>query len=232
MHILVVQNFDGAGLGQIATALDVAGARVDVRHAHRGDELPASADGHDGLIVLGGVQNALADQDHPYLPDLCGLMRAFADSDRAVLGVCLGSQLLARAYGAENIIGGASEFGWRMIELTEEGREDPLFSRLPGNFPSFQWHDDSFVLPRGGTRLAGNLVAHNQAFRIRRAAYGIQFHFEADMALVEEWSGTFAAHLAERQPDWTRRHPIEAEKYGPFADSVGLAIAHAWARLV
>ncbi|TKT74120.1 type 1 glutamine amidotransferase [Aquamicrobium sp. LC103] len=228
MQVLVVQNYDGTGLGQLSTALDEADAEVEFVRAHKGEALPDSPDGHDALIVLGGGQNARADEEYPYLPKLCRLMRAFGDADRSVLGICLGSQLLARAYGAENIIGGAREFSWREVLLTEDGVADPIFAGVPEAFPIFEWHDDTFVLPRGATRLAGNLNTHNQAFRVRRAAYGIQFHFEADRELVEQWSSDFAALLKDREPDWPERMPAEAERFGPAADAAGLAIARAW----
>jgi GMP synthase-like glutamine amidotransferase len=228
MRVLVIQNFAGTGLGQLRRALDEAGASIEIVRADDGDALPDAAGGHDALIVLGGGQNALADAAHPWFPQLLSLMRGFVDDKRSVLGVCLGGQLLARAYGAENIIGGASEFGWQTVELNEDGTADPLFSGVPGEFRIFQWHDDTFILPRGGLRLAGSRAVHNQAFRIGRAGYGIQFHFEADRALVEEWNGTFAEWLAERQPDWPERHPAEAARHGPQADAVGLAIARNW----
>jgi GMP synthase-like glutamine amidotransferase len=232
MRLLVIQNFDGTGLGQIGTAIEEKGGIVDLRQAHRGDALPEETGDHDGLIVLGGGQNALADEEYPYLPRLCQLMRSFADEGRAVLGVCLGSQLLARAYGAENLIGVASEFAWRPVDLTEDGAADPLFAGVPERFPIFHWHDDTFVLPRGGVRLAGNLTTHNQAFRLRRAAYGIQFHFEADRALIVQWNATFADYLQDRQPGWLERHRDEAERHGAAADAVGLTIARNWLELV
>lgn len=232
MHVLTVQNFEGTGLGQIATALDEKAASVTIVRAYGGEALPQSADGYDGLVVLGGGQNALDDAAAPWFPELLELMRSFVDSGRATLGVCLGSQLLARAYGADNLIGTANEFGWHAVELTEEGREDPVLSGLPDRFPIFQWHNDTFTLPRRGERLAGNFTAHNQAFRIGRAGYGMQFHFEADRTLVREWNETFAEELAVRQPDWRDRHEAEAARHGPAADAAGLAIARAWAALI
>lgn len=228
MNVLVVQNYDNTGLGQIERALREADVRIEHVAAHLGDPIPANPDGHDALIVLGGGQNARDDEAHPYLPALCGLMRDFADSDRPVLGICLGAQLLARAFGAENLIGAAPEFGWREVELTREGMDDPVLGGLPPAFPIFQWHDDTFTLPRGATRLAGNAAAHNQAFRVRRAAYGIQFHFEADRPLVARWNEDFAEYLADRQPQWRDIYAWEAAKHGPAADAVGLAIARAW----
>ena len=228
MRVLVVQNYAGTGLGQVGVALAEAGARIDLVRADLGEALPEGPKGHDALIVLGGGQSALADEQSPWLPQLCGLMRTFGDSGRSVLGICLGSQLLARAYGGANVIGGATEFGWHEVELTPEGAQDPVLAPLPSSFRSFQWHDDTFVLPRGASRLAGSLAVHNQAFRIGRAAYGFQFHFEADRPLVAGWSDLFADWLAERQPGWGERHPADAARFGGEADAAGLAIARGW----
>lgn len=230
MRILAIQNFMGTGLGQIGVALDEVGANVEFVRAQLGDTLPATPDGYDGMVVLGGGQNALADDKSPWLPQLCQLMRAFDDAGRSVLGVCLGSQLLARAYGGENIIGGAREFGWQEIELTKEGMEDPVFAGLPPVFRSFQWHDDTFTLPQGSIHLARSARVANQAFRIGRATYGFQFHFEAHQQMVTAWNETFADWLAEAQPDWNERHPVEAARYGARADEDGLMIARNWVR--
>ena len=232
MRVLVVQNFANTDLGQVGVALAEADATVELVRADLGDALPDGPHGHDGLVVLGGGQNAVADDVSPWLPRLCGLMRDFADSGRSVLGICLGGQLLARAHGGENIIGGASEFGWQEVELTPEGAQDPVFADLPRRFRSFQWHDDTFILPRGASRLAGSLAVHNQAFRIGRAAYGFQFHFEADRPLVERWSDIFADWLAERQPGWAERHRRDAAAFGAQADDAGLAIARGWVRTI
>jgi GMP synthase-like glutamine amidotransferase len=228
MRVLVVQNYDNTGLGQIGTALREAGAEIDTRNAHLGEELPLGANGHDALVVLGGGQNALADEEYQYIPALLGLMRDFESRDRAVLGICLGSQLLARAYGAENLIGTAPEFGWHPVSLTQEAASDTVLAGLPPEFPIFQWHDDTFTLPPGATRLASNAAVANQAFRIGRAAYGFQFHFEADRSLVRHWNAAFAGYIADRQPDWPMRFDAEAERHGPQADAAGLALARAW----
>jgi GMP synthase-like glutamine amidotransferase len=228
MRVLVVQNFEDEGLGQLGTALAEVDAELDLRRPYRGESLPQDASGHDALIVLGGGQNALDDAACPYFPALLALMRDFGDSGRAVLGVCLGSQLLARAYGAKNLLGAAPEFGWRKVSRTEEGTADPVLGVAPEDFPIFQWHDDTFTLPPGAVHLARNDAAGNQAFRVGRAAYGIQFHFEADRSQVSRWNVAFADILAELQPGWAGRYESEAARHGPVADAVGLAIARAW----
>jgi GMP synthase-like glutamine amidotransferase len=227
-RVLIVHNFDKTGLGNVGIALDEAGAKADTVMAHHGAELPAGAGGHDALIVLGGGQNALDDENYPHFPRLLDLIRDFERRDRAVLGICLGSQLMARAFGGENRIGGATEFGWQSVSLTEEGKADPVLGALPATFPIFQWHDDTFVLPANASHLASSAAAMNQAFRYGRAAYGFQFHFEANRDLVTRWNSDFSDWLSEHRPDWPSRHDSEAAALGPAADAAGLALARAW----
>jgi GMP synthase-like glutamine amidotransferase len=228
LRVLVVHNYDNTGLGQVGAALAEAGAEIDVRRAHLGETLPDSADDHDAAVVLGGGQNALADDDYPYFPRLLDLVRDFERQDRAVLGICLGSQIIARAFGGRNQIGGASEFGWHPISLTRAGQDDAVLGVLPPAFPIFQWHDDTFSLPGRAEHLASNAVAENQAFRVGRATYGIQFHFEADRPLLRQWNIAFAPSIAERHPDWPGRFETEAALHGPDADAAGQTIARAW----
>lgn len=232
MRVLVVENMENAHLGQVGTALAERQAEIDLRRPFAGDALPPEPSGYDGLVVLGGDQTALDDHTHPYMPELAGLMRRFAESDRAVLGICLGSQLLARGFGAENILGAKLEFGWCDVALTGEGAADPFLSAVPEEFSIFQWHSDTFSLPEGAVRLATNAATANQAFRIGRAAYGTQFHFEANSALVKEWNGIFEAQINAMDPDWIERFPEHAARHAATADEAGLALARAWVALI
>jgi GMP synthase-like glutamine amidotransferase len=230
-RVLVIQNYEGTGLGQLGDALAERGIEADIRRAYAGEAFPDTLE-HDGLIILGGGQNALDDEGSPYFPRLLKLAKEAAHAGRAVLGICLGAQLLARALGSENLVGKTSEFGWCAVRLTPEGGEDPVLGKLPGEFPIFEWHDDTFILPRGASRLAGNDATHNQAFRFGKAAYGIQFHFEADRELVREWSSAFADVIERRQPGWEARHESEAKRLGVQADEAGRIISHAWIDLL
>jgi GMP synthase-like glutamine amidotransferase len=228
MRVLIVYNFEGCKLGLVGTALNEVDAQIDLVRAHLGEPLPDGPEDHDAIVVLGGVQDALDDATCAWMPHLSSLMRSFVETDRSVLGVCLGSQLLARAYGGHNIIGGASEFGWRQVDLTPEGISDPVFSGTAPSFPIFQWHDDTFTLPRRAVRLASSVDVQNQAFRIGRAGYAMQFHFEADCSVVSAWNLEFSSWLAENRPGWTERHAIEAGSLGATADATGIDIARNW----
>ncbi|WP_421592246.1 type 1 glutamine amidotransferase [Shinella sp. M27] len=228
MRVLVVENDRVTLLGQIGIALEEVGAELDICRPHAGDAIPADETGHDAIVVMGGPQNARDDENHAYLPDLAALMRRFGDADKSVLGVCLGSQLLARAYGAENLIGTHPEFGWCQVALTKDGAGDPVLSAAAGSFPIFEWHSDSFTLPEGAVRLAGNAAAENQAFRLGRAIYGTQFHFEASRPVVEAWVETFPDLIRTTAPEWYAHRDALAAEHGPAADATGLALARAW----
>ena len=128
MRVLVVENDSVTALGQVETALREAGAEIVLCRPHAGEALPAGEVSHDALVVMGGSQSAIDDEKHPYLPDLAALMRRYGDAGKSVLGVCLGSQLLARGYGATNLIGAAAEFGWCDVHRTDEELTDPLLA--------------------------------------------------------------------------------------------------------
>lgn len=232
MRVAVIENMRNTGLGALAAALDEAGAEIEWFRPWQNGILPTGISGHDALVVLGGEQSALDDETHPYLPELVRLARRFGDADKAVLGICLGSQILARAYGADNLLGTAREFGWHSIGVTSEGRADPLLSGLGGEFTIFEWHADTFSLPEGAVCLASSLVAANQAFRIGRAVYATQFHFEADIAVVEEWKADFPDTIERIAPGWLENYAELARRHAGAADTAGLAIARAWVSLI
>ncbi len=228
MRVLVIENYPKTPLGLVGEALAEAGAERRVVRTHAGEALPESPEGFDALIMLGGAQDALDDENHPYLKDEAALARTFGEADKGVLGICLGAQILARGYGAKNILGRPIEFGWHEVRATEAGRADPLLSEMGEAASIFHWHVDTFTLPPGAVHLATSAMTPMQAFRLGRAVYGIQFHFEAGTELVSSWTRDFAAEIADYAPDWFDRHPEEARRHGPIADATGRALARAW----
>ncbi len=227
MRVAVVENTRISHHGQIGVALHEAAALVDTYRPYLGQPLP-QAGAHDALIVFGGEQSALDDASHPYLPALADLMRDAGASGRAVLGVCLGAQILARGHGASNRLGTAHEFGWHQVALTSSGKADPVLSALPAAFSIFEWHNDTFTLPDGAVHLAETAAVPQQAFRVGRASYGIQFHFEASRAVVARWTQEFPGLMEAVRPGWMQDHPALSARHGPDADLAGLALARAF----
>lgn len=231
MRVAIVENTAVTHHGQVGVALHEVAALVDIWRPRLGQVIPEDFDGADAVVVFGGEQSALDDAAHPYLPHLARALRRASDEGKAVLGICLGSQLLARAFGAENRLGVAKEFGWCSVGLTAEGHADPVLGGMGDAFPIFQWHSDTFTLPPGAQHLASSPVAEVQAFRIGRATYGTQFHFEASRAVVADWNRRFPDLVEEQEAGWLFRHADHAGTRGVQADAAGMQIARAWVAL-
>ncbi len=230
MRVAIVENTIVTHHGQVGVALHEAGARIALWKPWADGALP-DPDSYDALVVFGGEQDARADHSHPYLPRLAALMRSTAAQGRPTLGICLGAQVFARGLGADNHLGTAPEFGWQDITLTEAGAADPLLSRLPQRFRSFQWHSDTFTAPYGATVLATSATAPVQCFRFGAKSYGMQFHFEANRAVVADWLATFPDLIDKAAPGWHQTHAATADEAGAEADRIGLALARGWVSL-
>ncbi len=153
---------------------------------------------------MGGPMGAGDDADHPWLAAERELIADAAGAGRPVLGVCLGAQLLAAALGARVYEAERPEVGLLEVELTGEGRADPLFAGIDDRPVSLQWHADTFDLPDGAVRLARSAAIANQAFRSGERAYGVQFHLEVTGEMAREWGSvpayreSLASTLGER----------------------------------
>ena len=196
-NILVVLNAVGAPAGvlgecilarqgyylSVAPGIGYSSAAPD---EHR--ELPDSDSGFDGLVVLGGPQDAGDDEGNPYFPRLIEVIREFHAADKPVLGICLGGQLVARAFGAPVYDQGAFDFGFGAVSLSEEGKDDPLFRDMDAELLLMQSHRDVFDVPEGGTLLARDAAGGVQGVRLGRATYALQFHPEVTADIVREWA--------------------------------------------
>jgi len=163
----------------------------------------------DAVIVLGGGMHPDEDERHGWLRPELEYLSGLIEHGTPVLGVCLGSQLLARAAGASVFRSAESEVGWVPVELTEAAATDPVAASLPERFDAFQWHHYTHELPAGAVELARSRVC-TQAFRLGRA-WGVQFHPEVRAAQVEAWLAEEPADVANpKELLETTRTRIEA----------------------
>ena len=140
----------------------------------------------------------VADQERlPHLREEIRLLRRCVESGAPVLGICLGSQLLAAALGGSVERARAKEIGFYRVRLAEAARSDALFSGAPGDFVAFHWHGDAFTLPAGAVALAGSTMTPLQAFRFGERAWGVQFHLETDFDVLRAMVASGTAELSE-----------------------------------
>lgn len=232
MHFLVIENYPHTELGVLGRVAEAEGHSWKAVRAYAGEALPWEIDAFAGLVVLGGAQNALADEDYPHLPKVCDLILRFHQVERPVLGICLGSQLVARTFGGRNLLDLPVEFGWREVIPTRDGREDPVLSELQTGRPQFHWHTDTVTLPEGAVHLATSAMTPVQAFRMGRTTYAVQFHFETGLTEVRNWSEQFSGDIAAHTPDWPDRFEAEAARHAAAAEETGAALARAWLKLL
>ncbi len=208
--ILVLQNISIEGPGTLGRFLRDRGFSLRVVDLSRGDPVPTSLEGVTAVVVLGGPMNVDDEETSPFLRREKLLLREVLSRDVPCLGICLGAQLLAQVAGGEVFRAAAPEVGMGTVRLTDEGRRDPLFRGLSGILEVFQWHGDTFSLPPGAVGLASSEVCPQQAFRMGRAVYGLQFHVEIEEADIAVWGRAYlpssaADEIPRMQEAWRLR---------------------------
>lgn len=181
--------------GTILDALKRAGFGEKYVHSFRNERVPKETGDSSGLIVMGGPQSVYEQDKFPWLRDEMRLIEDALKHGKPVLGVCLGSQLLAAALGANVYPGRKKEIGWHRITLTDLAAKDALFHGEPSSLMGFHWHGDIFDLPRGATLLASSALTAHQAFRYGENAYGLLFHLEVTRPQINTMVATFADEL-------------------------------------
>ncbi len=198
-RIAVLQHFWCEHAGIYAEELTALGHQLCPVRLDAGEPLPVPDD-FSAWLVMGGPMNVDELERYAWLAPERELLAVLIARDAPVLGVCLGAQLLARAAGARVYAKRPKEIGVFDLELTASGRADPLLSQLQASPRVFQWHGDTFDLPVGAAHLAGSARFEQQAFRMGRRVYGLQFHLESTPEMVATMARCFAAELAELPP--------------------------------
>jgi len=189
--------------GLISEILDRRGIETETVRGYAGERIPASMDGRDGLVVMGGPMGVYDQGRLPFLRDEIELIGDALRSGKPVLGVCLGSELLAAALGAK-VAPARKEIGWYPVTLTDAAAQDPLWRDVDRSTVVFHWHGDAFDLPSGAAPLASSALTRYQAFRHGRSAYGLLFHMEMDEGMVRAMVESFGEELREAGADGER----------------------------
>jgi GMP synthase (glutamine-hydrolysing) len=185
-------------LGSATRAFAEEALEVVVLDTWQGSVSYPALDEVSGLVVLGGQMNVDQTARFPFLAPERSLLVEAVECGLPVLGICLGAQMMARAFGAEVVPARAREIGFLPLDLTEAGRKDPVLSGLAPGGRVFQWHEDSLGLPSDAMLLATGSNGLVQAFRLGDRAWAIQFHLEMDRAEFEGWLGATGVDLKDR----------------------------------
>ncbi len=194
MPVLIVKNITTEGPGTIEDFLKEKGMDYTVVDFSGCDA--SEADVPDvrkftHLVIMGGPMAIYESDGAPFLHFEVAMIRAFILSKKPVLGICLGAQMIAHALKADVYAGDTKEIGWDEVDITSEGMNDPVFASLAVNREPiaevFQWHSDTFNLPKKTVCMASSAAYQNQAFKYSNNVYGLQFHIEVTPEIIREW---------------------------------------------
>jgi GMP synthase (glutamine-hydrolysing) len=185
--ILLVRNDRYESFGVAPGALARAGVDILTFDATLpGMEMPPLED-VAGVVTFGGTMNVNQVDEYPYLARVIGYTSEAIQRGVPYLGICLGSQILARASGADVVQGSVREVGFEPVRPTPDASQDPLLSFLGDREMVLQWHEDTHELPAGAALLMKGDRIPVQGYRVGDRAWGIQFHLEVDMWELDWW---------------------------------------------
>jgi len=193
---------------------------ITVSHIYKGDTLPDPAS-YDILVILGGPMNVDEHDQYPWLETEKEYIRRVIDSQRKILGICLGAQLIASALGAQVTKNHHKEIGWFPIRKTVSGCNCKLLKNIPDSCLALHWHGDTFDIPQNAGLEISSDACKNQLFTYNDKVIGMQFHFEATEesidALVDNCSSELIPGLyiqdANTIKHYAREYCIHSHKY-------------------
>lgn len=194
MRIHIVQHVAFEGPGAIADWAKERGHSVEATEQFRGGRLPA-IDEFDYLVIMGGPMSANDDTQFEWLAGEKRLIAEALRDQKAILGVCLGAQLVANVLGARVFRNREKEIGWLPVRLCSEAAGSRLFGGLPAEMTVLHWHGETFDLPRDAVHLAESDLCRNQAFEIGGRVLALQFHLDVQPEGLEELIANSAADL-------------------------------------
>jgi GMP synthase-like glutamine amidotransferase len=189
--ILFIKHIDIEGPETLGRFFDNKGYTSETIALYEGQEFPEHLDDVEAVIVLGGPMNVYEEDKYPFLKKEDIFIKKVIKEGIPYLGICLGSQLLAKACQSPVHKSPQKEVGFSQITITAQGLNDPLFSGLSSELEVFQWHEDMFHIPDFGSLLATSKECTHQAFKVGRYAYGLQCHVEITDRSIKDWCDSY-----------------------------------------
>ncbi len=199
--ILIVKHIDIEGPGTLGEFLDERKIPYRIIDLGEGEILPEDFSDISAVVVLGGPMNVYEENQYPFLVQEHIFIQEVLKKQIPFLGICLGSQLLAKAAGAKVVKSPVKEIGWYNVQLTPEGQKDPLFKGFKENEPIYHWHGDMFEIPSEGNLLATAQGCPHQAIKVGANAYGLQFHVEVTDKSIKEWCDEYCQNDLPGRPE-------------------------------
>ncbi|MBF0571752.1 MAG: type 1 glutamine amidotransferase [Candidatus Omnitrophica bacterium] len=191
--ILIIKHIDIEGPGTLGDFLKNRKEPFLINDLGAGGQIPADPRIFKAVVVLGGPMNVDEEKSFPFLKPENDFIQKVLEAEVPYLGICLGVQLLAKAAGTKVVRSPVKEIGWYKIQLTSDGKKDPLFKGFCPQDPVYQWHGDMFQIPSNGKLLATSEGCPHQALRVGKNAYGLQFHIEVTDKSIKEWCDAYRA---------------------------------------
>jgi len=229
--VTILQHVECETAGAIEDILRSSGISFHYIRPFRNEPIPNNAEGIDGLVIMGGPMGVYETDRHPFLIEEIRFIQQVLSMKIPILGVCLGSQLLAAALEAAVRPSGFKEIGWHEVTLLADARDDALFAGIPNRFIPLHWHGDVCELPAGAVALARSSLAEVQAFRAEAFAYGLLFHLEATVATLTAMATTFEHELSELGMDQGEFLSQSGVRLKEIA-TIGEAVFSRWAALI
>ena len=191
-EFLIIQNTKIEGIGTLGDLLKADGFRTKTILA-KNEKIPENK--YDAMIILGAPESA--NDDLPYLKQEIKLICDSVEKEIPVLGICLGSQLIAKAFDARVYNGHRKEIGFYDDIEFDNTSQSKLFSGIKSPSSVFHWHGDTFDLPKDAILLASSEICKNQAFIWNNQVLGLQFHIEVTESSIGELIKSGKSELIE-----------------------------------
>lgn len=211
--IFIIKHIDIEGPGTLGDFLEGKNIPYQIIDLGAGQPLPSDFSKMDAVVVLGGPMNVDEEHLYPFLKVENQFIQDILKYKIPFLGICLGSQLLAKAAGAKVVKSPVKEIGWYNVQLTKEGLQDPLFKDFKQDEPIYHWHGDMFEIPSQGKLLATAEGCPHQALKVGENAYGLQFHVEVTDKSIKEWCDEYCQNDLPGRPEHAESMLNDYEKY-------------------